>query len=46
MEGYHLHNFILETDRLILRPLTVAGAETVFIWGSDPEHDWSDSPTK
>ena len=46
MEGYHLHNFILETDRLILRPLTVADAETVFIWRSDPEHDLSGAPTK
>lgn len=27
----------LETERLLLRPLTVDDAEAVFVWGSDPE---------
>ena len=31
-----MHNITLETDRLILRPLTVADAEAVFVWASDP----------
>lgn len=32
-----MHNFVLETERLILRPLTIADAEAVFVWGSDPK---------
>ena len=32
-----MHNITLETDRLILRPLTVADADAVFVWASDPE---------
>ena len=31
-----MHSVTLETDRLILRPLTVADAEAVFVWASDP----------
>ena len=31
-----MHNVTLETDRLILRPLTVADADAVFVWASDP----------
>ncbi len=27
-----MHNYILETDRLILRPLIVEDAEAVFAW--------------
>lgn len=30
-----MHNIIIETERLILRPLTVADAEAVFEWVSD-----------
>ena len=32
-----MHNVTLETDRLILRPLTVDDADAVFSWTSDPE---------
>ena len=32
-----MHNVTLETERLILRPLTVADAEAVFVWTSDPQ---------
>ena len=32
-----MHTHILETERLILRPLTVADAEAEFVWLSDPE---------
>ena len=32
-----MHSIILETERLILRPLTVADAEAVFVWASDPK---------
>ncbi|MBR3765529.1 MAG: GNAT family N-acetyltransferase [Clostridia bacterium] len=32
-----MHSFVLETPRLILRPLTVADAEAEFVWLSDPE---------
>ena len=32
-----MHNITLETGRLILRPLTVADAESVFVWTSDPD---------
>lgn len=32
-----MHNYILETQRLILRPLTVADSDAVFQWVSD-EH--------
>lgn len=32
-----MHTYILETDRLILRPLTIADAEAEFVWLSDPE---------
>ena len=31
-----MHNVTLETGRLILRPLTVADADAVFVWASDP----------
>ena len=31
------HDYILETDRLILRPMTPDDAEAVFAWVSDPE---------
>ena len=31
-----MHNVTLETDRLILRSLTVADADAVFVWASDP----------
>lgn len=30
-----MHNVIIETERLILRPLTIADAESVFRWVSD-----------
>ena len=32
-----MHNITLETERLLLRPLTVADADAVFVWASDPE---------
>ena len=32
-----MHSVTLETDRLILRPLTVDDAEAVFVWTGDPE---------
>lgn len=32
-----MHQYTLETDRLVLRPLTVADAPAVFVWGGDPE---------
>ncbi|MDD4494652.1 MAG: GNAT family N-acetyltransferase [Eubacteriales bacterium] len=32
-----MHNYVLETDRLILRQLTASDAEAVFVWGSDPK---------
>ena len=32
-----MHSYVLETPRLILRPLTVADAEAEFVWLSDPE---------
>ena len=32
-----MHSYVLETERLILRPLTVDDAEAVFVWVSDPE---------
>ena len=31
-----MHNVTLETDRLILRPLTVDDADAVFVWAGDP----------
>ena len=31
-----MHSVTLETERLILRPLTVADTEAVFVWTSDP----------
>ena len=31
------HDYVLETDRLILRPMTPDDAEAVFAWVSDPE---------
>ena len=31
-----MHNITLETERLILRPLTVDDADAVFVWASDP----------
>ena len=30
-----MHNYILETKRLILRPLTVTDSDAVFQWVSD-----------
>ena len=32
-----MHSVTWETDRLILRPLSVADADAVFVWASDPE---------
>lgn len=32
-----MHSYVLETERLILRPLTVDDAEAAFVWLSDPE---------
>ena len=32
-----MHSVTLETDRLILRPLTVADGPAVFVWTGDPE---------
>lgn len=32
-----MHKFVIETERLILRPLTIADAEAEFVWLSDPE---------
>ena len=32
-----MHTYTLETERLILRPLTVDDAEAMFVWLSDPE---------
>lgn len=32
-----MHSYVLETERLILRPLTTADAEAEFVWLSDPE---------
>lgn len=32
-----MHRYTVETERLTLRPLTVADAEAVFVWNSDPE---------
>ncbi|MCH5285987.1 MAG: GNAT family N-acetyltransferase [Christensenellaceae bacterium] len=32
-----MHSYTLETERLILRPLTVSDAEAAFVWLSDPE---------
>lgn len=32
-----MHSFVIETERLILRPLTIADAEAEFVWLSDPE---------
>ena len=31
-----MHSFVLETERLRLRPMTVADAEAVFQWAGDP----------
>ena len=31
-----MHSYILETERLILRPMTVADAAAVFKWAGDP----------
>lgn len=31
-----MHQYILETQRLILRPLTIADAQAEFVWLSDP----------
>ena len=33
--GGHMHNIRIETERLLLRPLTVADAEDMFEWVSD-----------
>lgn len=32
-----MHQYVLETERLILRPLTVKDAAAEFVWLSDPE---------
>lgn len=32
-----MHQYVLETERLILRPLTVADAAAEYVWLSDPE---------
>ena len=32
-----MHNITLETERLILRPLSVDDADAVFVWASDPK---------
>ena len=32
-----MHSYVIETDRLLLRPLTAADAEAEFVWLSDPE---------
>ena len=32
-----MHNHVIETERLILRPLTTDDAEAEFVWLSDPE---------
>ena len=32
-----MHSYILETDRLIMRPLTMEDAEAVFAWVSDED---------
>lgn len=32
-----MHAYVIETERLILRPLTTADAEAEFVWLSDPE---------
>ena len=32
-----MHAYVLETERLTLRPLTTADAEAEFVWLSDPE---------
>ena len=32
-----MHNHVIKTERLILRPLTTADAEAEFVWLSDPE---------
>lgn len=32
-----MHSYVLETECLLLRPMTVDDAEAVFVWVSDPE---------
>lgn len=32
-----MHNFIIETERMILRPIRIEDAQDVFEWASDPE---------
>lgn len=32
-----MHQYVIETPRLLLRPLTVSDAEAAFVWLSDPE---------
>ena len=34
--GESMHNHVIETERLILRPLTIDDAEAEFVWLSDP----------
>ena len=32
-----MHSYVIETERLLPRPLTTADAEAEFVWLSDPE---------
>ena len=35
--GDSMHSYVIETERLFLRPLTTSDAEAEFVWLSDPE---------
>ena len=35
-DGDSMHNHVIETARLILRPLSLGDAEAEFVWLSDP----------
>ena len=35
-DGDSMHDNVIETDRLILRPLSLGDAEAEFVWLSDP----------